>query len=353
MPAAAKRPTAARKSAPKTSATATSPKTPAAAASSKASATRSEQRRERSRRAADLACIERADVLVQNRISFVDHPKFKNLLRRKTVPFQELPPESPERANVRRSKFLADMPSHLARMCERPLLTGDEEQELFFRMNFLKFRAAVLIKRLERQRPTAEAVEEIENVLSLAGQVRDQILESNMRLVISIVKKFVSPNNSFDDLLSEGIVSLVRAVENFDHARGFRFSTYATQVVRRNVFHLISRRQRELNRFRSGSEETLMESEHPEPQSELTVPQWASLRDKFAAMMDRLDRRERFIIRCRFALGSHRRVRTFQDLADKLGVSKERVRQLEQRALGKLRICADEYSLKDDPAEMV
>ena len=63
-----------------------------------------------------------------------------------------------------------------------------------------------------------------------------------------------------------------------------------------------------------------------------------------------LDRRERLIIRSRYALGSHRRVRTFQDLADRLGISKERVRQLEQRALGKLRALAAErdfHSLYD------
>jgi RNA polymerase primary sigma factor len=54
-------------------------------------------------------------------------------------------------------------------------------------------------------------------------------------------------------------------------------------------------------------------------------------------MLDRLDRREKLIVRARFSLGGHRRVQTLQRLADKLGVSKERVRQLEKRALEKLR----------------
>ncbi len=56
-----------------------------------------------------------------------------------------------------------------------------------------------------------------------------------MRLVISIVKKFVNIQNGFDDLLSDGIVAVIRAVDKFDVGLGFRFSTYATQVVRRHT----------------------------------------------------------------------------------------------------------------------
>jgi len=64
-------------------------------------------------------------------------------------------------------------------------------------------------------------------------------------------------------------------------------------------------------------------------------------------MLEQLDRRERFIIRSRYALGAHRKVRTFQCLADKLGVSKERVRQLEQRAVSKLRTLAAEFEMDE------
>jgi RNA polymerase primary sigma factor len=63
--------------------------------------------------------------------------------------------------------------------------------------------------------------------------------------------------------------------------------------------------------------------------------------------MDRLDRRERLIVRCRYALGGHRKVKTFQTIADRLGVSKERVRQLEQRAMSKLRAMAAELQLDE------
>ena len=64
-------------------------------------------------------------------------------------------------------------------------------------------------------------------------------------------------------------------------------------------------------------------------------------------MIKQLDRRERFIIRCRYALGSHRKVKSLQFLADKLGVSKERVRQLEIRAVRKLQSMAADVELDD------
>ena len=62
-------------------------------------------------------------------------------------------------------------------------------------------------------------------------------------------------------------------------------------------------------------------------------------------MLDDLDRREKFIVRARFSLGSHRKVHTLQSLADRLGISKERVRQLERRAMDKLRTMAGEVQL--------
>jgi RNA polymerase primary sigma factor len=68
---------------------------------------------------------------------------------------------------------------------------------------------------------------------------------------------------------------------------------------------------------------------------------WEALRGRLSNMLDRLDRREKLIVRARFSLGGHRRVQTLQKLADRLGVSKERIRQLEKRALDKLRDMAD------------
>ena len=75
--------------------------------------------------------------------------------------------------------------------------------------------------------------------------------------------------------------------------------------------------------------------------SAFSEKRWHLLRSRLAGMLNALDRREKFIIRARFALGSHRKVKTLQAIANRLGVSKERVRQLETRATKKLIEMAD------------
>jgi RNA polymerase primary sigma factor len=242
------------------------------------------------------------------------------------------------------SNLPRDLPAHLARLCEAPLLTAEEERDLFRRMNYVKFRAEALRTNLHLADPNREEVELCEKFASEAKASRDRIVSSNMRLVISVVKKFVTPQNSFDELLSDGIGTLINAVDKFDYDRGFRFSTYAYRSIARNAYRSIADRQKENNRFTS-SEDGAIEIADEGSTASLDEKTWHTLREMLAAMMHKLDRRERFIIRGRFALGAHRKVRTFQCLADKLGVSKERVRQLEQRAVTKLRNMAAEHRL--------
>ena len=81
--------------------------------------------------------------------------------------------------------------------------------------------------------------------------------------------------------------------------------------------------------------------------SAISEKRWHELRSRLSVMLGDLDRREKFIIRARFSLGSHRKVHTLQALADRLGVSKERVRQLERRAMDKLRAMAGTTDLAE------
>ena len=138
------------------------------------------------------------------------------------------------------------LPAHLARLCEAKLLTPDEEKSIFNRMNYLRFRAQAL--KAKSDSLNGWNVRRIKCLLKAADWYRDWIVKSNMRLVISIVKKFVNPQNGFDDLLSDGIVALIRAVDKFDVGLGFRFSTYATQVVRRNTYRSVMEKQADRQR---------------------------------------------------------------------------------------------------------
>lgn len=240
-----------------------------------------------------------------------------------------------------------DLPAHLGRLCEAKLLTPEQESMLFQRMNFLRHQALKARTQLNLQKPTRKSIELLDRLMAMADWHRDRIVEANMRLVFSIVKKFVNSNNQFDDLLSDGIVALMRAVEKFDFGRGFRFSTYATQVVRRNAYRQVVEIQQERAKVIGGVEDLGLDVSDECRESAISEKRWHELRARLAVMLGDLDRREKFIIRARFSLGSHRRVHTLQALADRLGVSKERVRQLERRAMDKLRAMAGDFSFAE------
>lgn len=255
-------------------------------------------------------------------------------------------------APVKRSAKLANMPSHLAGLCERPLLTPDEERSMFQRMNFLRFKAAKILDSGSGSKRIGQwDVERAEGLLRAANWHRDNIVQANLRLVISIVKKFANNQCSFDDLLSDGIIALMRAVDKFDYDRGFRFSTYATQVVRRNCYRMVMDRQQERLKVTNSVYEPGMDVADDVRSPSMSEGRWSTLRTHLTTLLDQLDRREKFIIRARFSLGGHRRVQTLQALADALGVSKERVRQLEKRAMDKLKLLADDQPVEFSEAE--
>ncbi|MCA9160377.1 MAG: hypothetical protein KDA72_18720, partial [Planctomycetales bacterium] len=103
-----------------------------------------------------------------------------------------------------------DLPAHLGRLCETQLLTREDESNLFRQMNYHKFLASELRVRLDPTEPDPQSLESIEFLLDQAQQIRDHIIKANLRLVMSIVKKFVTPLNSFDELFSEGTITLMQ-----------------------------------------------------------------------------------------------------------------------------------------------
>ncbi len=238
------------------------------------------------------------------------------------------------------------MPAHLERLCAAPLLTPAQERTWFQRMNYLKYRANVVRSSLDARRPSARKLQELESLLERANTLRNRIVHANIRLVVSIVKQFSDERNSFDDLLSEGISCLIKAVEKFDFDRGFRFSTYATRAVRREVFRLVQRHHRERTRFATGASEVLSQELTTETTQERSESCWRHIDQSIGKMLSALDEREQFIVQARYGFEDLGEKPTFQRLGEILGVSKERVRQLEQRALGKLRNQADDFKLE-------
>ncbi len=238
------------------------------------------------------------------------------------------------------------LPPHLASLCEERLLTPEQERQLFQRMNYLRFRAQQIVARHTYATADQWEIERVRGLLRAADWYRDCIVRANVRLVMSVVKKFVNPQCSFDDLLSDGIMALIRAVDKFDYQLGFRFSTYSTQVVRRNSYRFVMDRQEERFRVSNSISEQGLDLAEDLAQSSMSEQRRNALRTHLGHLLGKLDRREKFIIRARFSLGGHRRVQTLQKLADRLQISKERVRQLEKRALEKLTSLAIEQPLE-------
>jgi RNA polymerase sigma factor (sigma-70 family) len=143
------------------------------------------------------------------------------------------------------------------------------------------------------------------------------------------------PLNLFE-LISDGNVSLMRAVEKFDFARGFRFSTYASWAIMRNFARSVPKERYQLDRFSTGHEEVLdiaagLRSYDPEEEN------LSELRESITVMLDHLSARERTILINHYGLDESASPKTFDQLGQQLGISKERVRQIEIQALDKLR----------------
>ncbi len=243
-----------------------------------------------------------------------------------------------------------DVPRHLVRMCERKLFSPAEEKAYFRRMNFAKFRAEKLRQKLFRGGPDEELADEVEQLFEMSVADRDEIIRANLRLVVSLAKKFSGGVASFDDLLSEGTATLLRAVEKFDTTRGFRFSTYATQAIRRTLYKYVQAVQKDRTRFMCSDQSVLEDCPAAEAASPGTELRFQRLRQQLGEFLDQLNPRERSIIRFRFGLDEPDNIRTLQSLANDLGICKERVRQLEIRAIAKLRTLA-ERSEKADPIQ--
>jgi RNA polymerase primary sigma factor len=281
--------------------------------------------------------------LLENEIDFIGNREFCD--RGAAGKILSSPESVGEQKPTTKSKMPKDLPAHLARLCESQLLSAQQERDLFRRMNYLKYRANVLRASLDAENPDADALSEAELYLDQARTIRNRIVCANIRLVVSIVRKYVSPQRPFDDLLSEGMETLIAAVDRFDYGRGFRFSTYAYRAIARTAYRSNTDGQRETNRSVTGLDDTFFDApEDPDPSS-MDEKTWNALRHRLTQMLDQLDRREQLIIRARYGLGAHRKARTCQAIADKLGISKERVRQLQQRAVAKLRDMAAENQL--------
>lgn len=287
------------------------------------------------RRSSRKSLKDRSNSLLRCEISFIHSPKFPRM-KAADVEWKDGEIYQDEKSDTRSDDHRV-IPTYLSHLFRKPLLTAEGERHLFCRMNYLRYLANRNRSRIDPEQPDAKLIREVERLIRDSEVARTQLVESNLRLVASIARKFAKSRNDFEELLSEGNAILLYAIDKFDFSRGFRFSTYATHAIQRHFFRVLQRMHRKRTREVDSPAELLLDTVAA-PVSE-TPPESPTLgADLIRQMADLLDDRERHIIEERFGMSqSVETDKTLKTLSDEMGLSKERVRQLQHRALDKLR----------------
>jgi len=284
----------------------------------------------------------RAQLLTEQKIDFMLSEEFQ----RPNADAKILAAAAPESKHSSSTKIPPGLPPYLATLYSIPLLTREDEAYYFRKMNYLRFKAAELQKTIDPLRPRAKDMDRLEQLLDQSSEIKNFLIRSNLRLVVSIAKRHLKPNTSFFEMVSDGNMSLIRAIEKFDYTKGFKFSTYASWAVMKNFARSIPAEHNQMDRFRTGNEEIFQNSSDKRLEhfnDEVTNHRQHAV---IMGILEHLEPREKDIIVHRYGLSEGTGPLTLEQVGHRFGVTKERIRQLEARALKKMRKIAQEENLE-------
>ncbi|MFL5330088.1 MAG: sigma-70 family RNA polymerase sigma factor [Gemmataceae bacterium] len=284
----------------------------------------------------------RATRLLRNPVDYIYNAAFDDPAQAQDI-LGAMPDFEKFEAQRAAMKAPRDVPPELAPLYEMPLLTREQEAHLFRQMNYLKH---MLKKATDAYRREDGAVDpemvrtadldRIEELHAKIESVRAQLIACNMRLVVSIAKRHGAQTDNFFELLSDGNMSLMRAVEKFDYGRGNKFSTYASWAIMKNFARSIPEEKHQRERYITGHDEVFDAAPDARTDEAELVSSAEQAAHRVNRMLEYLEPREREIIRMRAGLDQPEGM-TLEQIGKRLGITKERVRQLNVRIMKKLR----------------
>ena len=284
----------------------------------------------------------RAKELIQQPVDYIFNPDFDDASKEAGM-LTEMPAHDEFEAKRFGKHAPKDVPPQMAHLYEWPLLTKDQEQHMFRKMNFLKHKLHKLQESIDPTRAKVSELRKLDELREQIKDVRDVLISCNQRLVYSQAKQRLAIGESIDDLVSDGNISLMRAVEKFDYGRGFKFSTYATWAIMKNFARSIPDEQTRKQRYVTGHETLFDAKEDVRTDEQEVLAAADAARSRVNHLLDHLDTRTREVIRMRIGLDGSQEM-TLEQIGQHFGITKERVRQINVRGMKQLR----EWAAKDN-----
>jgi RNA polymerase sigma factor (sigma-70 family) len=236
-------------------------------------------------------------------------------------------------------------PNRGSRSTGTVLLTGEEERVLFLQYNYARHRVRQIQMEIGPNEPTEEHARELLRWYRTAAQIREQIAETNLALVLAMAKRTRMSEVDFADLVSEGNMALLRSVDKFDCGRGFKFSTYACRAILKAFSRQGMKLSKYRQRFPTDFDPSMEKSNHLETvRRDRELDAAAEVRHIVESNEAELTAVERTVIYHRFGLAGDENTipLTLEQVGQIIGVTKERVRQIQNKALVKLRNALDQ-----------
>ena len=236
------------------------------------------------------------------------------------------------------------------------VLTGKQEKALFLQFNYCRFRARELQDKIGDGPAEPAVARELLKWYRKADELRERIAQCNLALVLAMAKRMRHSDLDFTDLVSEGNIALVRAIDKFNVSRGFKFSTYACSSILKAFGRSGKKHTRYRQMFPTDFDPALERSNFQERLNEEREEDCASEVGRIVRMnVADLTDVEREVINHRFALEhpnpSEAESLTLDQVGKLVGLTKERVRQIQNKALTKLRKALEENYIDSRSSE--